>query len=320
VHRLGREDVPVLAPDHQLDHLVVALRALGEGLDVLAVAEHRADVGERLDLVHAVRDVEDRETVRPQAGEDLVDLLDIGGGQRRGRLVEDQELRVAAERLGDLNHLAARERKVAHPLHGVHVGTADAGEELAGDLALPPAVDQAEATRRIGDADVVGDRQVGHQRQLLEDADDARPVGGDRRGEAHASSLEEHLALGRLHDAGHDLDQGRLAGAVLAQHRMDGAALAAEVDLVQRAHAAVVLADAAHLPERRTGRTVAHGKRPALIGRLIEAGAARPGRTGRRRLRCYWSASLWPMISTAVMFTSHGGNSFGVKKLSVRSG
>ena len=34
-------------------------------------------------------------------------------------------------------------------------------------------VDQAEAARRVGDRDVVRDRQVGHQRQFLEDADDA---------------------------------------------------------------------------------------------------------------------------------------------------
>lgn len=34
----------------------------------------------------------------------------------------------------------------------------------------------------------------------------------------------------------------------------------------------------------------------------------------------YWSSSDLAMISLAVMFTPQGGNSFGVKKLSVRSG
>ena len=61
-----------------------------------------------------------------------------------------------------------------------------------------------------------------------------------------------------------------------------------------------------------------------LAAKVVALGAGAP--SGHRRDRTapalpfYWSASDLPMISTAVMFTSHGGNSFGVKKLSVRSG
>ena len=79
-----------------------------------AVAEHRGAVGQRFDLVHAMRDVEDGDVLGLQPGEQRVDLLDVGAGQRRSRLVEDQQLRLLAERLGDLDHLAARQRQVAH--------------------------------------------------------------------------------------------------------------------------------------------------------------------------------------------------------------
>ena len=66
-----------LAADHQLDDLVVAARALGEGLDVPAVAEHRAGVGERLDLVHAVRDVEEGQALVPQPRRMRIDVLHV---------------------------------------------------------------------------------------------------------------------------------------------------------------------------------------------------------------------------------------------------
>ena len=107
---------------------------------------------------------------------------------------------------------------------------ADARQQLLGAPPLGALVDQAEAARRVGDADVVGDRQVGQQRQLLEDAHDPGAGGLERRGERDVPALEEHGALGGLHDPGHDLDQRRLAGAVLAEHGVDAAALAGEID------------------------------------------------------------------------------------------
>ncbi len=94
--RARREDVRIFAADHQLDDRVVGLRAGGEGLDVAAVAEHRAVVGQLGDLVHAVRDVDDRHALRLELLEQREDLGDVGGRQRRGRFVEDQNLRDCA--------------------------------------------------------------------------------------------------------------------------------------------------------------------------------------------------------------------------------
>ncbi len=66
---------------------------------------------------------------------------------------------------------------------------------------------------------------------------------GGRTAEMTRAAVERDRARVRLDHAGDDLDQRRLAGAVLAQHRVDLAAPAGEIDVLQRAHAAVALGD-----------------------------------------------------------------------------
>ena len=100
---------------------------------------------------------------------------------------------LARQRLGDLDDLPARQRQVLDRRQRMDVLAAGARQRLLGDAALRPAVDQAEALRRIADDDIVGDRQVGNQRQLLEDADNAGGHGrcrvGRRRPRAPSSII-----------------------------------------------------------------------------------------------------------------------------------
>ena len=75
-------------------------------------------------------------------------------------------------------------------------------------------------------------------------------VGRGRVGEADLAAVERHAAfVGRDH-AGHDLDQRRLAGAVLAEDGVDAAAMDGQLGLLQRPHAAIALGDALHAEER----------------------------------------------------------------------
>ena len=69
----------------------------------------------------------------------------------------------------------------------------------------------------------------------------------DGFGEGDGPAGEAHLAgVGPQH-ARDDLDQRRLAGAVLAEHGVDGAAAAGEVDAFEGADALEVLRDAGQL-------------------------------------------------------------------------
>ena len=189
--------------------------------------------------------------------------------------------RLPRERLGDLDHLAPRQRQVLHERERMDVVGAGARQRLLGHSPLRAPVDQPEAARRIADRDVVGDRQVRDQRQLLEDAGDAGGIGGRRRGERDRRAIEQHPAFVGRDDARHDLDQRRLAGAVLAEHRVDAAGFDRQVGALQRAHAAVALRHALHAEQAHRMR---HRPRPRRTGVVRDGDARGAERAGALRV------------------------------------
>ena len=94
-------------------------------------------------------------------------------------------------------------------------------------------------------------RQMREQRELLEDAGDAGLGGGGGIAEPDGSALELHGAGVRLHDPGHDLDQGRLSGTVLAEHGVDAAASDLDPGVLERMDAAIALGHPGHAENRR---------------------------------------------------------------------
>ena len=103
--------------------------------------------------------------------------------------------------------------------------------------------------------------------------------------------LQHDAALVGLHHAGHDLDQRRLAGAVLAEQRVDAPRGAGEARALERAHAAIALGDVDQ-PQDRIQRC--------------------------RDRQLFFSS--FAMMSVAFRFTPQGGKSLVVKKLSVSLG
>ena len=79
-------------------------------------------------------------------------------------------------------------------------------QRFLGHAPLRLAVDQPETARRVADCDVVRDREIGDQRQFLEDARDAGRIGCSRRGERDRLAVEQHAAFVGRDDTGHDLD------------------------------------------------------------------------------------------------------------------
>jgi hypothetical protein len=116
----------------------------------------------------------------------------------------------------------------------------------------------------VPEEDVLGDRELVEEHGLLVDGGDAGPRGGVGGREGDRSAVERHGALVGLVDAGQDLDDGRLAGAILADERGDLARVEPERDAVERLHAGEALGDAVEREDRlrrggADGPAVRHG-------------------------------------------------------------
>ena len=107
--------------------------------------------------------------------------------------------------------------------------------------------DQATAVGHASQRDVLGDRQRRGILEFLEDDGHAQ-LTGLARGEHRVSrAVDHHLPGLGLVVAGDDLDEGRLAGSVLAQEREHGAASGVEVHPMEDLDATEGLADLASL-------------------------------------------------------------------------
>ena len=154
--------------------------------------------------------------------------------QRRGRLVEDEHARLAVERLGDLDHLAAAERQVADRRRQRLVEA----DQLAGGLGPRgerAVVDQAEAAwdRRRGR---YSRRSTGWLVRLSSCCTTAMPALPRLAPASCARRARPSISIvppsgGKR--ARQEVDQRRLARAVLAEQRMDAARLEGDRDVAQ---------------------------------------------------------------------------------------
>ena len=112
--------------------------------------------------------------------------------------------------------------------------------------------------RSSAERDVLRDRQLAEQRGLLIDRRDAERLRGRGREPRERLAIERDLTGVRLHRAGEDLDERRLAGAVLADERVDLAGAQLERRALERLHTGVGLGHvgrAKHdLAHRRSGQ------------------------------------------------------------------
>ena len=134
--------------------------------------------------------------------------------------------------------------------------TSSSGEDRCGLAAHRAPVDRAErGRRRVTQEDVLGDRQVGEQRGSWWTTAMPERAGLRRAVRASTGSPSSAIVAGvRLVDAGEDLDERALAGAVLADERVDLAGPQLERDVVERLGRAEPLRDAgatARAPGRR---------------------------------------------------------------------
>ena len=181
-----------------------------------------------------------------------------------GRLVQDEDARLAIERLQDLDALLLAD---GEPLDGAL--DIDRKAEALGErlhrLGGALAIQLQPGARLDAEHDVLGDREGGNEREMLEHHPDARRDGGARRMKDDRLAVEEDLSGIGLLDAEQDLHQRRLAGAVLADHGVDRAGRDGKIDVLVGVNAARIgLVDPAGFENE--GHRVRNFRRPALPG------------------------------------------------------
>ena len=243
------EEVRDVAADHVPDrrlrrHVRPRLRR-----DQPAVAEHGHAVCDLEDLFEAMADEEDRDA----APGELTDLgeqaLHLVRGQRGRRLVHDQDADVQRDRLRDLDRLLRGDREAARrrPWVQAHV---ERGENRLGlAVHLPPVDDRAALP--VADEDVLGDVEVGEDRRLLVDRGEPVALGVRRAAQRDRLPGDRDRPRVRRVDARHDLDQRRLAGAVLPEEGVYLARVQRQRDAVQRLRRVEALRDPVQLQDGR---------------------------------------------------------------------
>ena len=215
------------------DRLHAALR------DHATAVEHHDPIGQRLGLLQVMGSQQHAAALRDQFPDRLPQPLPRLDVETRGRLVEEQQLRPAADRHRELHAplLPTRQFSVA---------------------ALQQAVEPRHR-HAIGDAAWIGVIAAREFEQLT----DAQRVGNASRLKHHPDAPARSQLAGRLPEQcdlaavglckpEQQRDCRGLAGAVGAQQRQQLAAMHLQVEPVERAHLAVSLVHALQAREHRT--------------------------------------------------------------------
>ncbi len=174
-------------------------------------------------------------------------------GQHGGRLVEDQQVDVAGQRLDDLDPLLHADRQVfdrAVGVDGQPVAVGDLADQLAG---APPVEEADRAAGGLLGAEhhVLGDGEHRHEHEVLVHHADAGRDRVARTADLHRLVVDQDLALVGLEQPVEDVHQRRLAGAVLAEQGMDLAGLDGQGYVVVGHEVAEALGDAAQFESQR---------------------------------------------------------------------
>ena len=210
------------------------------------------------DLAHAhdeldvVLDEKDGETLLRQLEQQVAEDLGLLRVEAGPGLVQEKQARVGGQRPGQLDEARQAGGHGVDPLGG-RLGDADPLEDLLGDLLRVRPVLGPTTADLGGNEHVLPRRQRAEHLEALERS--GQPQAGALVGLAPGDvfAVDQHLARRRLLQAGDDVEQRRLAGAVGADEAGDPTWIGGEIDVLQGHHAAETDADLLNRQERQRG-------------------------------------------------------------------
>ena len=238
------------AADHEADDLGDFRRGGVERGDILAVAHDGDAVGDALELIHAVGDIDDANAGLFELPDEDEQVVDLRVGQDGGGLVEDKKSCVfMGQGLCNFDHLLLCDRQRLDDGLRVEIQM-QLVEQLLRHGVLLRLVDEQALHGLAPDIDVFRHGQVLHEVQLLMDDADAERLRVARAVDVDMLSKEfDRAAVARV-DAGQHLHERRLAGAVFADQRHDLSLADLQLRVVQRVDAREVFLDTGHSENR----------------------------------------------------------------------
>ena len=216
------------------------------GRDLLAETQDRRRIAEPLHLFELMADVEDGAAFALEPLEHDEELICLLRRQHRGRLVENEQLRILHQRAHDFDALALADRQPPHLALGIERQAVDPR-----GFRKPRRDGGKRLGRRQAERHVLGDRQVLEQREMLEHHADAEPARLGRAGQHDFFAHPAQFAAARLDQAVHHLHEGRFARPILAEQRVDFGRKQIEVDAVIGEKIAIALAYGNGTEQRR---------------------------------------------------------------------
>ena len=240
-----------IATDHQADQLALIQFRGGLRADGAAIPQDRDAVGEPLDFLQAMRDVDDAHALAGQSAQLDEQGLGLRLRERGGRLVENENPRAGGERPGDFDHLLLRDAQV----RDAGLRRADFRQTQIRDERLRvgeklPAIQKAETPRLAPEEDVFSHGKIRGEREFLMNQPDAEPVRVASPARiSHGLAVHQDFARIRLVNAAENFDQRGFARAVLTEQRVNLPGPQLEIHPRQRRHAAETFADAAQFDQ-----------------------------------------------------------------------
>ncbi len=234
------------APDHHADDPLRIDFVLRQFPDPSTVAQHHNTVGQFSNFRQTMRNIQDAHTIRAQLQNHLHQPAHFAGKQAAGRFVENDDSGLRRQRPGHLDQLPLREAQMAHERRSPTIEPQSRDQFPGATMQLPPMGHRKPADpadRLLAQENILGDRQILGQIQLLVDRMNAQLQRGARRRDRPLTIIDQDPAGVRRVNAAEDFDQRRFAGAIFADQPHNFARGQRKADLIKRPHAGKTLAD-----------------------------------------------------------------------------
>ena len=241
------------AAHHQFDDALAAQSLHRPGVNAFAIAHHRGAVRQRENLIQAMADVDDADSLRLEIANDGEELFHFPVRQDRRGFVEHENARLLRERLGDLDALLPGDGQITARGFGIDADVDPAEQSLR--LTMFVGAGNESNTRPLApEKNIFAGRKARHEVEFLVNDGDAQPPRVLGRGDVNRTAVNPDCAGVGPQGAAKHLDERALARAVFPEQREHFAREEIEPPVLDRTHAGKRFLDPDHFQQRCAGR------------------------------------------------------------------